>query len=45
VNTDIEVPTNPVNKNIGNIENAGTDKLYEERISVKINDSVLSTNI
>jgi hypothetical protein len=45
VNTSKDVPTNPVNQNIGDIENAGTDKLYEERVTLNLSNGVLNVNL
>lgn len=45
VNTSKDVPTNPVNQNIGDIENTGTDKLYEERVSLNLSNGVLNVNL
>lgn len=45
MNTSKDVPTNPVNQNIGDIENAGTDKLYEERVTLNLSNGVLNVNL
>ena len=34
-----------MNQNVGDIENAGTDKLYEERVTLNLSNGVLNVNL